>query len=181
MLKIGTGTKSKHKIGAIEAACILVGATAEITGDETETNVPAQPKGFAQILRGAKNRARASRKLRPELDVWMGIEIGILEEIDDEGVGVSIDVAVIVILFGDGENDWVYSLSPGVTFPQEYIDAWSGDGRRGTVGEIIATRIGGSSTDPHSALTGGRLTRAQTLVDGVKAALLQLRGELLHK
>lgn len=180
MLRIGTGTRSLHKVGAIEAACELVGVAADISGSDAESKVPDQPIGFAQTRRGATNRAQSARAAHPDLDVWIGIESGILEDIDDSGGSVAIDLAVIVILFGT-QGGVVYATSTGITFPKRDVIEWHAGGRRGTVGDVIARRTGGSNTDPHAALTGGRLTRHTTLVDGVKAALLQLPIELLRK
>lgn len=181
MLKIGNGSENEDKNGAVRAACILVGAMARVTVGETDSKIPPQPKSLAQMLRGAKNRATEMRERHPDQDIWMGIESGILDDYDDEGVGVTMDIAMIVIVYGAGEDDWVYSTSPGVTFPQKYIDMWIASGRKGTVGEIIAAELGGTKSDPHRSLTGGRVTRPQTLVDGIRTALLQLPPEILRR
>lgn len=181
MLEIGNGTRNSDKIGAVNAACILVGAIVEMTNDETDSKIPPQPKKLAQMLRGAKNRAKEMRERYPNLDIWMGIESGVLEDYDDEGDGISMDLAVIVIVYGNGKKDWVYSTSPGVIFPEKFMAEWVASGREGTVGEIIAANLGGTKSDPHRSLTDGRVTRAQTLVDGIKTALLQLPPEILRR
>lgn len=179
MLRIGNGTKNADKIGAVIGGCVLAGAMPELTNDDADSGIPPQPETIAQILRGAKNRARGMRERYPGLDLYMGIESGIQVDYDDGGNGLIMDSAMIAILYGD--DQWACSTSPGVLFPEEFLREWVASGRKGTLGEFIAAKRGGTRSDPHRTLTDGRVTRPRTLVYGVLFAMLQLPPEILYR
>ena len=87
--------------------------------------------------------------------------------------GVTLDIAVIVILTPDGRQ--IVTTSEGIEFPEEYVEIAEERGfETTTVGSVITERLSGDPTDPHSVLTKGKVTRTKTLVDALKTALHQL-------
>ncbi|MEK7172587.1 MAG: hypothetical protein AAB740_01245, partial [Patescibacteria group bacterium] len=69
----------------------------------------------------------------------------------------------------------IITTTPGVIFPEDCVAIAK---ERGfvttTVGSIIAEKLGGDPTDPHSTLTKGAVSRVQTLVAGLIIALSQI-------
>jgi inosine/xanthosine triphosphatase len=73
--------------------------TFEFKGTNFPSGVPDQPMGEAETLQGARNRARAARQARPEVDYCVGIEGGLIETDGD-----LISVAWIVIINKHGQE-----------------------------------------------------------------------------
>ena len=133
----------------------------------------------AGLLAGDALGKWAKSNLNCNYDLYIGIESGIQVDYDDKGSGLIMDSAMIAILYGD--DQWVCSTSPGVLFPEEFLREWVASGRKGTLGEFIAAKRGGTRSDPHRTLTDGRVTRPRTLVYGVMFAMLQLPPEILYR
>lgn len=166
------GSTSKHKIAAVQEACGKAGIEAEVIGVKAASEQDEQPFGMEAIIQGAITRAENARKGHEQQDeeISIGIESGIL---GSGQVKIDIDLAAIVIIKHDGSK--IVTTSTGIQFPNEYVDIAAGKGfDTTTVGSVIAKKLGGDGTDPHATLTGGKVTRAQTLIDGLVAALLQL-------
>ncbi len=165
-LQIVVGSTSKHKIGAVEDACRRLGIEADVIGCKTSSGVNEQPVGFAETARGAANRAMAASAEDPG-SVCIGIESGI----EASGAAV-IDFAMITVLY---RGVPYFSTSPGVQFPHPcYVTAKKRGFDKHTVGSVVAEQLGGDGTDPHATLTGGRLTRHETLVQGLCVAFVQM-------
>ncbi len=160
---------SHIKRGAVHEALLALRASTRVAAVEVASKQDAQPFGFAAISAGAHERARAAVGGHSG-DVWgIGIESGIVFA---EGCGYY-DVAVVVAVTPDGRS--ANAVSAGIPFPTEDVNEAR---RRGfattTVGDVIAERLGGSPQNPHSTLTGGRVSRQDTLTVATTAALAQL-------
>jgi inosine/xanthosine triphosphatase len=172
-MKIVLGTTSKIKIQAVQEACGRVGFKGvEVVGVKVASAVNEQPYGFEETMKGALHRATQAQLDGPEDgDLYIGIESGV---VGPYGGDVILDLAVIAIVYHG--NKTCFATSTGITFPGDaFSDAFGLGFKTTTVGSIIAKNLGGDGADPHSTLTQGKLTRNQTLVDGVAAALAQVR------
>ena len=139
----------------------------KVVGCNTASGVNEQPINLDETLSGAVNRVQQARAIIPDADVWIGIESGVFRA---TGHQVSLDIGVVALMEGNGEC--VFSTSPGVTFPERFVTEAESEGfATTTVGSVIATRLGCDGTDPHTGLTGGQITRLETLIQGVMTAL----------
>ncbi len=174
LIRIAAGTTSHHKISAIKEACRQMGYgdDIEVVGYPAESGINAQPIDLDETMKGAVNRALQAQKHIPEAELWIGIESGILRS---DTYDVSFDIGVIVLI--DPQGNRIYATSPGLVVTEPYVD--EADERQfavTTAGQVIAEHLGGDHTDPHHTLTNGRLTRAETLVQGIITALAQLHS-----
>ena len=174
-MKIVVGTTSSHKLQAVSFACENVNIDdADISGVKTSSGVNEQPVGLEETFRGAFNRADSAKKADGSKDaIYIGIESGIIS------IGAFpylsfIDLAVIVVLFGDSQR-FITATSSGISFPMEYVDEAQSRGfRTTTVGSVIAEKTGCDGTDPHWYLTQGVVSRMVTLIQALSIALSQL-------
>jgi non-canonical (house-cleaning) NTP pyrophosphatase len=165
-MKITLGSMSTHKLNAVRQACRELGFDFVVSGVKTSSGQNEQPVGFDETFGGALNRA-TSAKSQDHDSIAIGIESGIFR------FGVTLDIAVIVILTPDGRQ--IVTTSEGIEFPEEYVEIAEERGfETTTVGSVITERLSGDPTDPHSVLTKGKVTRTKTLVDALKTALHQL-------
>ena len=171
-MKIKVGSGNSDKIRAVQEACTILGIPAIPFGIDIPSEVNSQPFGFNEIYTGAFNRALGARGNNSEV-VAIGIENGIVA-MQRPGASIEyLDTAVIVIINEQGD-DFV-TTSPGIRFPAYYVDKAQQAGfETTTAGSIIAHELGGSSSDPHSTITNGTVSRHQTLVTGLVVALRQL-------
>ena len=169
-MSVIVGSMSEHKLGAVREALRRIGYShIGVTGCHTESGVNAQPVGMEETTTGAMNRAYAARAAVPSGVLWVGIESGIFRAPPHS---LTLDLAVIAFVPSTG--DALLSTSTGITFPEEYVNEAERRGfRHVTVGHVIAERLGGDGTDPHSVLTGGRTSRNETLVTGIIVAFTQ--------
>ena len=83
------------------------------------------------------------------------------------------DTAIIVILTKDGRE--IILTSAGLPIPKLYVEKAKALGfDKTTVGSVIASEMGGDPDDPHTILTGGKVSRIQVLIDALVTALSQL-------
>lgn len=161
------GGMSVHKLDALREACVLVGIDIKIIGIPVESGINAQPYGFDETYEGAMNRAKNAQTENSQA-VVVGIESGIIP-IGDK----FIDMAVVVVLTSDGRS--FVSTSAGVEFPRDVVETARTRGfKTTTAGSIVAEIMGGSGTDPHSTLTGGKVTRKELLTEAIITVLSQV-------
>ena len=161
------GSTSTHKLDAVRQACQKLGLEAVVSGVKTSSGQNEQPVGFDETFGGALTRAMSAQSQKPD-EIAIGIESGIFRF----GI-MTLDMAVIVVLTPDGQQ--IVTTSEGVQFPEECVKIAEERGfDTTTVGSIITEQLGGDPTDPHSALTKGKVTRTMTLVDALTIALKQL-------
>jgi len=140
-------------------------------GVTTSSHVNEQPEGFAEIFSGAVTRARSARTQRPGT-IAIGIESGIIC-FNDIDFPITFDIAIVVVYALDGRR--IVTTSSAIPFPEDCVAAAKERGfATTTVGSVIAERFGGDPADPHLTLTGGKLSRKDTLTDALVAALKQL-------
>ncbi len=162
-IQVVVGSTSEHKIGAVKEALRRLGVEADVTGRRARSDVREQPMGFVEMMTGAKRRVGHVWDAKHPDRICVGIESGI-EVVST----VVVDFALIAVL-ADGE--WYQSISPGIVFPFAYYDEARERGfATTTVGSVIAERMGGDATDPHVTFTKGKITRQETLVQGIMIA-----------
>ncbi len=161
------GSTSVHKIDAVKEACAKIGIKVEIKGVSAKSEINEQPYGLEETYRGALNRAKNSQKENNKMFA-MGIESGIIP-IDDK----FIDLAVVIVLTPDGKS--FMGTSAGIEFPKYAIEEARLRGfETTTAGSIVAEKLGGSETDPHSTLTNGKISRKELLVDAIVSVLSEV-------
>jgi inosine/xanthosine triphosphatase len=101
----------------VRAAVAAYAPDAEVHGAEVPSGVPAQPVGFEEIVRGARNRAAAARETG-DCDLGVGIEDGLVAlppgAASVEGEHVNIGCAAVT----DGERFSV-GFSAAFAYPPE--------------------------------------------------------------
>ncbi|NTW15186.1 MAG: hypothetical protein HGA38_02320 [Candidatus Moranbacteria bacterium] len=99
--------------------------------------------------------------------IGIGIENGIIRFGGVDGRRFPIDIAIIVLLLPDGRE--YVSVSEGMRFPEACVAEAE---KRGfgttTVGSVFSERFGGDPTDPHTVMSGGRVSRRKILTEGLK-------------
>lgn len=170
-MKITLGSTSLHKLNALRQACEALELKAEIDCVKTSSGQKEQPVGFEETFAGALNRAVSARRQRPDTIV-IGIESGIFC-IKTGFLDVYLDIAIIVVLDRNGRR--IVTTSSGMEFPVRYIKEATNLGfKTTTIGSVITKELGGDPGDPHSTLTGGKISRTRTLVDALVMALKQI-------
>jgi non-canonical (house-cleaning) NTP pyrophosphatase len=168
--KIVVGSKSKHKRRGFEAACKEAGIDYAILCVDRDTTVPEQPYGVAETLAGATARATGNaenaEKQEPGGDLFAGGESGLMEA----GPDFVLDLAIWVIR--GGGRILSIATSPGMMFPKSAVE----EARRlgfntTTAGRVLAHRLGGDHTNPHSTLSHGLTPRELLLKQGAIVAL----------
>lgn len=159
---IALGSTSRIKREAVRA---VFGPDITILAFEAMSGVNAQPVGHEETLAGARNRAHAAQAVCPRAVFSLGIENGLFLE-----DGAWHDAATVVLLTGDGKEAIV--RGPSIPFPTEVVEEARTRGfDTTTAGAVIAERFGGDPADPHTALTGGRRTRKELLIETLKGVL----------
>ncbi|PIV47049.1 hypothetical protein COZ78_01900 [bacterium (Candidatus Gribaldobacteria) CG_4_8_14_3_um_filter_42_11] len=170
-IKIALGSTSQHKIEAVKQACQQLGLLASVVGVKAASDQNEQPVGLNETYQGAFSRAQGAKAQSPEA-VAIGIESGIFITENSENP-LTIDLAIIVVLTLD--NRRIVATTPGVVFPEDCLAIAKERGfATTTAGSVVAEKLGGDPTDPHSTLTNGAVSRNQTLVAGLVIALAQL-------
>jgi inosine/xanthosine triphosphatase len=75
--RVRVGSQNEPKIAAVRSAIAAYAPEAEVCGAEVASGVSAQPVGFEEIARGARNRAAAARA-GGDCDLGVGIEDGLV-------------------------------------------------------------------------------------------------------
>jgi len=170
-IKIVLGSTNEHKLAAVKEACEQLRLTASISGVKAASGQNEQPVGLSETFAGALNRVQGAKAQSPEA-IAIGIESGIFRT-NNEKLPFTLDLAVIVVLTVD--NRHIVVTTPGIEFPEDCVVTAEERGfATTTAGSVIAERLGGDPTDPHSTLTNGAVSRTKTLIDGLVVALAQL-------
>ncbi len=172
---IGVGTTNKTKIGAVISAIRMYEdlAKANIHPIKANSGVRKQPITIAEIIRGAKNRAKNSLGAN---DIGIGIESGIYRV-----PSVAYMECTFCVIY-DGK-DYAYGQSPAFKLPQRMVELVI---ERGYDLNQAFKEIG-MTDDPEigadqgviGALTNSRIDRMRYTEQAVIMALIQLEhGEL---
>jgi non-canonical (house-cleaning) NTP pyrophosphatase len=166
-MKVIVGSMSALKTTVVEIAMRELGQVRTIVSVPVASGVASQPVGEDETLRGARQRAMSAKAVDSSVCA-IGIENGIRQV----GNGWE-DWAVIVLLPADGTEIIVHS--DGVAVPTDIVEVARARGfSTTTVGAVLAERFGSLSDDPHTFLTGGRVSRQELLVSAVVRALAQV-------
>jgi non-canonical (house-cleaning) NTP pyrophosphatase len=165
---VAVGSTSVRKLEAVREALAERCPLASVHGYPCPSGQDAQPIGYEATLAGARSRVLGAREARPDADLFIGIESGLL----DAGAG-TLDITVVVIL--DRKGGARVSSSRGFLFPERFVfEARKRGFATTTVGRVIAEHLGGDPTDPLATLTGGRILRRTEIAAAVEAALAQI-------
>ena len=75
--RVGVGSTNPPKLAGVRAAVCAYAPEAEVRGVAVESGVSEQPLGYAEIVRGARARARAAA-LREPFELCVGYEDGLV-------------------------------------------------------------------------------------------------------
>jgi inosine/xanthosine triphosphatase len=75
--RVLVGSRNEPKLTAVRSALSAYAPEVDVEGVEVASGVPDQPVGFDEIVRGARNRARAARA-SGACDLGVGIEDGLV-------------------------------------------------------------------------------------------------------
>ena len=124
------------------------------------------PAPMSEGMAGARTRAREALVAVASAEYGLGIESQLIE-ID---MAHYLDIGV-VCLWKRGAETAIYTTSPGILCPAEYVRESLRTGRRTTAGTFFAAATGAAHDDWHSHLTGGRLSREDLLEQAIFPAL----------
>ena len=172
---ITVGSMSTHKINAVKRACAALGIDAEVIGVGAPSLVNEQPSGWEETEMGARNRMLGAWR-KAAADEWcLGIESGVIGS-----GGRVVDVAALCLRSPDG-REWG-GATPGTPFSfDDYCVARRRGFKTTTVGLVMSERTGCDKTDGTAFLTGGRVTREDTLVDGLTPLFAVAMREMLDR
>ncbi len=177
-MKVVIGTVNPAKVGA--AKTVLADYSflepLELEARSVPSGVPEQPLGLEQIRTGALNRAKAAFAAEAPCDLAIGIESGILW-LEEE----AIDIALCVIYDGQRLN---FGTTPGFVVPPK-VAALVRQGQDlseacRTAGLTSHQKIG-VGTGLVGILTGGRLTRGDTIRQAIHMALTAFEKANLYQ
>ena len=170
-MNIIVGSTSIHKINAVQQACQELGIKANIKNVYAPSGQNAQPVGFNETFSGAYARAKSAQSNQLGT-IAIGIESGIFR-ISNRDKQITLDIAIIVVLTPGGRC--IITTTESIRLPEEYVSIAEQRGFASTtVGSVLAEQCGGDSTDPHSIITKGEITRTMTLVGALKNAFTQI-------
>ncbi len=165
------------KITAAQRAFSQVFSHHEVSAEGVSvfSGVPEQPRGNTETLRGARNRAQAAQKVRPDADFWVGLEGGVYE--DTEGMG---EVAWMYIVSRDGR---IGKGRTGTFFvPPAAIDLIYQGHELGAVGDILfGTSNGKQKNGFVGALTNNLITRVTLYEHALLLALIPFMQPHLYQ
>lgn len=140
-----------------------------LVSTKTKTGVNEQPFGYAEIFRGAWNRATWAMEAVEGASFGLGIENGLEDRgvvIPDLGVELVSDYFdyAVTILRERGTTAYTVGISQGVRCPSKYVELSRASGWTKTAGAFYAEDVPGvDGADWHAHETGGLLTRKMIL------------------
>jgi len=112
---VRVGTRNGPKLEAVRSALAAYVEGVSVVGHAVESGVPEQPVGWAEIVGGARTRARAALAGGP-CELAVGIEDGLVRlagsEVGGEGEVLNVGAAVVA----DARNESL-GLSSGFAYP----------------------------------------------------------------
>lgn len=129
----------------------------------TCSGVADQPIGLDEINDGASNRLAEAVAAKPDANVWVSLENGVVKMFPFTWL----ELAIVKVKIAETGTVGTAS-SVGIEVPDALvIDA----AKQGTVGKALVERMGGGNhADPHSEITGGRKSRVDLLREAVVTA-----------
>ncbi|WP_136715788.1 DUF84 family protein [Halorientalis salina] len=181
-MHVAIGSENPVKVAATERA--LAGdAEASVEPVAVDSEVSEQPRGHAETIAGAQNRAESAIAFGPAVDLGVGIEGGVAQLRRD----------------GTGDRQWSHEVAPIADSSDLYLVMWAAasDGARTTRGsgpsvvlpdriasqirdgaelgpvldDLLGTEGVGADQGAAGVLTDGIIDRESALVHAVAAAL----------
>lgn len=165
-------TESALKHRAIAAVMERIGIPVRVEGKKLDSGVDEQPLSMEETYEGAKNRHDALRALDVDAAYLATVESGLHRVHKD--LGMYGCVAVIIERVGEAPSA---GFSIDIEYPQEVLDVVPS--LYADVGVWAQEARGAKEKDPYEALTGGQITRQDTIEVAAYNAALQLeRGSV---
>lgn len=131
------------------------------------SGVPEQPRG-AQVLKGARNRARKAREAWPGCDYAIGVEAGLIRYPEER---IHLEAQACVAIDRDGWE--THGWGPGFEYPAFVAErALRGEMVSQVLGPVANDPLLGSTTGAIGYLTEGRFDRSQLTQMAVLMAFL---------
>lgn len=172
-VRVGSANAAKHE--AVRRGLEALFGLVEIEPVFVESEVPEQPLGFEEIVRGARNRARAAYE-SGVCDLGAGLEDGLVSVPGTATGWVNLGCCCLY----DGRGVHV-GFSAGFEYPAECVEAALGPGRvpvGASFDSVFVPRDGlpdpGRGSGNIGRLTGGVLTRAEYGTQAVICAAVRL-------
>jgi pantetheine-phosphate adenylyltransferase len=145
-VRVAVGSTNPVKSGAVRAALasILGGVACEISAVDVPAGVPGQPRDD-ETLDGARARARAARRARPDCDYSIGIEAGLNQDPAGEA-WYDAQACVVADALGQETDGW----GPAFRYP-DWVT------RRALAGEMVSEILGPVAGDPRIGGTTGAI------------------------
>jgi inosine/xanthosine triphosphatase len=172
---IASGNPVKRR-ATLEAVKVALGQDEvdSVTVD-VGSGVPHQPVGDDETLRGARNRAEAARQDRPNADLWVGVEGGVIER---DG---ALDCMAWIVVLGRREPDGPVirgeSRTATFTLPGEIADRVRAGVELGAAtDEVLGGTDTKSTTGTVGPLTGGVIDRVAFYAHALVLAMVPFRN-----
>lgn len=172
---IASGNPVKRR-ATLEAVKVALGEDEvdSVTVD-VDSGVARQPVGDEETLRGARNRAEAARQDRPNANLWVGVEGGVIER---DG---ALDCMAWIVVLGRREPDGPVvrgeSRTATFTLPAEIADRVRAGVELGAATDEV---LGGvdtkSTTGTVGPLTGGVIDRVAFYAHALVLAMVPFRN-----
>jgi inosine/xanthosine triphosphatase len=167
-VQVAVGSANPVKVAGIGAELgRILKAKTDVKPFDVGSGVPEQPRG-AQVLEGARNRARRAREAWPGCDYAIGVEAGLIRY-PEERIHLEAQACVAI-----DRNGWeTHGWGPGFEYPAFVAE-------RALRGEMVSQVLGpvandprlGSTTGAIGYLTEGRFDRSQLTQMAVLMAFL---------
>ncbi len=168
--RVYMSTESALKHDAVRLAFKRAGIEVAVEGKKLDSGVNEQPLSIDETYLGAKNRHDALRGLGVEADYLATVESGLVRVQKDLGMYG----CVVVILERVGGKPHI-GFSIDVEYPSEVLDVVPSV--YADVGVWAQEAHGAKEKDPYLYLTGGILTRRDTIETAAFNAVVQLQQE----
>jgi non-canonical (house-cleaning) NTP pyrophosphatase len=163
-------TESALKHDAVAHALKRAGIVATVDGKKLDSGVSEQPLSIDETYLGAKNRHDALRSLNMETEYLATVESGLCRIQKDLGMYG----CVVVIIERTGDKPYV-GFSIDIEYPSDVLDMVPSV--YADVGIWAQEAHGAKEKDPYLYLTGGMLSRRDTIETAAFNAAVQLKQE----
>lgn len=164
-MRVAVASTAAVKRRAVTRAFERLDDVVAIETAPSPSQVSTQPQGFREIHAGATHRLEAVCEARPDADVWVSMENGVVQI----APGLWIDLAVVRVKLAETGAVGT-ATSAGVEVPAAVV-ARAFAVCDGTVGKALQAAVPGvDHRNPHEELTGGRASREELLAQAVVAA-----------
>jgi inosine/xanthosine triphosphatase len=180
-VRVRVGSANAAKLEAVRRGLRAFFACVDVDGAEVASGVDAQPLGFAEIVAGARNRARAAHA-KGECDLAAGIEDGLIELAEVPSGWINVGCCALF----DGARE-ALGFTAGFEYPPACVTQATATPRT-PIGDAFDAlfRAPPGFPDPGTGagnigrLSGGALTRADYGAQAVTCAFVRLLHSELY-